>query len=228
MRRFCQYFFLWLGVCILSGCAQRITYTQAMREKITEYEPAANTQLKPYFVRAHVKFPPDNIALLIFKRSRQLQLYAKQNGHWIYIRRFSVLAASGGPGPKLHAGDYQVPEGIYRIVGLNPESRFDLSMHLNYPNSFDRRYAKKDHRSDLGGDIFIHGNKRSIGCIAIGDAAIQQLFPLVYEVGAQNVKVIIAPNDLRTQAPVFGRTHPKWLPILYLNIYDALKPFPSP
>ena len=214
---------------LLVGCAKHISYTQAMRKKIAEFEPIANAQLKPYFQRTHVKFPPNDIALLIFKRSRRIELYAKQNTpHWVYIRTYPVLAASGGLGPKLHSGDRQVPEGVYQIVGLNPVSRFDLSMQLNYPNSFDRYYADVDQRANLGGNIFIHGNKYSVGCIAIGDVAIQQLFPLVYEVGAHHVKVIIAPNDLRTHAAAFGRTRPKWLPILYLNLRDELKSFPSP
>jgi murein L,D-transpeptidase YafK len=66
--------------------------------------------------------------------------------------------ASGGLGPKLGAGDRQGPERIYAIESLNPNSLFHLSMRLNYPNEFDQMRAKQDGRSDLGGDIMIHGS----------------------------------------------------------------------
>ncbi len=68
---------------------------------------------------------------------------------------------------------------------------------LNYPNSADRYYARLDHRHDLGDDIFIHGSDASIGCIPIGNKAIEQLFVLAYLVGERYIKVIIAPDDLR-------------------------------
>jgi len=212
---------------LLASCAprNRLTYTQAMKQAINNYRASANRQLLPYFKRAGVPYPPRQAAFLIFKRSRRFELWARNGGNWRYIRTFRVLAASGGPGPKLHSGDRQVPEGIYHIIGMNPRSRFDLSLHLSYPNAFDRYHARLDHRTNLGGDIFIHGNKRSIGCVAIGNAAIQQIFPLVYDVGDRNVTVIIAPNDLRTQKPARGRVHPVWLPQLYAKIRQALAPF---
>ncbi|WP_235378866.1 hypothetical protein [Candidatus Coxiella mudrowiae] len=69
----------------------------------------------------------------------------RSSGRWHYIRSFSILAfSSGGPGPKLHDRDHQVPEGIYNIVGYNPDSRFDLSLMLNYPNAFDQYHAELD------------------------------------------------------------------------------------
>ncbi|MCH9644601.1 MAG: L,D-transpeptidase family protein [Gammaproteobacteria bacterium] len=215
---------------LLAGCASppQLSWSQAMKIKIHRYGLISERSFLPYFKKAGVQYPPSKLALLVFKRSKQLQIYAKQDGQWHYIRRFRVLAASGGPGPKLHDGDHQVPEGIYRIVELNPESRFDLSMHVSYPNAFDRAHAQEEGRTNLGGNIFIHGNKLSIGCVAIGDAAIQLVFPLVYKVGLGNVTVVIAPNDLRTQRPVYGRVHPKWLSELYLQILKKLQQFPPP
>ncbi len=218
--------FILFFVLAITGCAkQHPSWSQEMRAKIQKYSSYSKKHLEPYFKRAKVPYPPKKLAFLIFKRSRQFQLWAKNSGRWTYIRTFRILAASGGPGPKLHTGDDQVPEGIYQIIGLNPDSRFDLSMHLNYPNAFDRKYAKLDHRTNLGSNIFIHGDKRSVGCVAIGDYAIEQLFPLVYAVGRGNVTVIIAPNNLRVQRPVYGKVRPSWLPILYQKITKALAPF---
>ena len=108
----------------------------------------------------------------------------------------------------------------------NPLSNFDLSMQIDYPNQFDRHWAKIAGRRHLGGDIFIHGGDRSIGCIAIGNNAIQKLYPLVDRVGLEHVDVIIAPNDLRRQKAIITKRDPKWVPQLYAQIGAALKAFP--
>lgn len=220
---------------LLTSCARpknsktySMNWRQAMRYAMQQYRPEAQKMWQPYFARARIPFPPKALTFLIFKESKQFQVYAKNQGVWHYIRTFPVLAASGGPGPKLHVGDHQVPEGEYRIIGMNPKSRFDLSMHLNYPNVFDRQQASLAHRIHLGGNIYIHGRNRSIGCIAIGDAAIQQIFPLVAQIGMHHVNVIIAPDDLRYKPPIYGYHHPKWLKGLYHRIKQALASYPMP
>src|SRR5204863_8498878 len=62
-----------------------------------------------------------------------------------------------------------ISEGIYPIESLNPNSRFHLSLRIGYPNAFDRAQAAKEKRTNLGGDIMIHGNSVSIGCLAMGE-----------------------------------------------------------
>ena len=207
---------------------ENLTWNQAMAVKLSDYSSYSREELAPYFAKADLPYAPHDLAFVIFKRSKRFEIYARENNQqkWRYIKTFLIYAASGGAGPKLHEGDDQVPEGIYHIIGLNPKSRFDLSMHLNYPNNFDHKEARHDHRSELGGNIFIHGDRRSIGCIAIGDRAIQQVFPLVYAVGEHHVTVVIAPNDMRKNLPILNREHVKWLPSLYARLKDELKQFP--
>lgn len=181
----------------------------------------------PAFRYAKVGYPPQKIALLVFKCERELELWAQgKDHHWRFIRHFPVLGASGGPGPKLHQGDFQVPEGVYHISALNPYSHFDVSMKVDYPNAFDRAHARFDHRSHLGGDIFIHGGNLSIGCIALGNTAAEELFALVKLVGREHVTVVIAPNDLRHQHARIGRVRPPWLQVLDQRIASALAVFP--
>lgn len=226
--------FLFMAVflcCLVGGCQSKtaINWNHAMRVKISRFQSHSKRALEPYLKKAGLSYPVDQLAILIIKDRKQLELYGKSAaGHWRFIRTYSILAASGRSGPKLHAGDHQVPEGVYKIVGLNPLSHFDLSMHLNYPNDFDRQHAQQDGRGDLGGDIYIHGDKRSIGCIAIGDKAIEQLFPLVYETGIENVQVIIAPSDFRYKAPRYYHGAPRWLPQLYVKILNTIEQFPEP
>lgn len=203
-------------------------YVADLHKKINRYSHYAVSKFSRYFKEAGVEFPPKKLAILVFKQNRRLEVYAQDNSaSWKFIHTFPVYAASGGPGPKLKSGDNQVPEGIYRIIGLNPDSRYDLSMQLNYPNELDREFALQDHRMHLGGNIFIHGKHKSIGCIAIGDSAIEQLFPLVYYVGTDNVTVIIAPVDMRVSPPIFADAHPRWLRSLYGKIKTALTRFPA-
>jgi hypothetical protein len=191
------------------------------------YGRDARSRLARSFERAHVAYPPKRLALLVFKDERRIAVWAAgRKEPWRYIRDYTVLAASGHAGPKLREGDYQVPEGLYRIALLNPNSSYHLSMQVSYPNESDRAHASADHRTRLGGDIFIHGKNVSIGCIAIGDPAIEELFTLVADAGFQSVKVIIAPNDLRVRRPPLEPSMPSWVPELYRTIAAALADFP--
>ncbi len=219
---------IFLCLPLLASGMTAVDYEADLHTKINRYAQSSLRHFSYYFKRAKVTLPPKELAILIFKQNKRLDLYARENHlmTWQFIRSYRIYAASGGPGPKLKSGDNQVPEGIYRIVGLNPDSHYDLSMQLNYPNNLDREYALQDHRMNLGSNIFIHGKHKSIGCVAIGDSAIEQLFPLVYFVGTDNVKVIIAPDDMRVSAPVYGNSHPRWLTGLYGKIKMALRNFP--
>jgi hypothetical protein len=96
-------------------------------------------------------------------------------------------------------------------------------MKLDYPNAFDRAQATKEGRTDLGGDIFIHGRDVSIGCLAVGDPAIEELFVLAARVGIAKVRVVVAPWDLRRKAPPVARaSQPAWVPELYAELGRAL------
>jgi L,D-transpeptidase-like protein len=207
----------------------RITGVRTVADVVARYGPAARARLAPYFKRAVVSYPPKRIAILAFKRENRVAVWAQSkapNAGWRFIRDYPIRAASGHAGPKLRQGDYQVPEGVYRIELLNPASSYHLSMKVSYPNDFDRRMAGRDRRTDLGGDIFIHGKAVSIGCIALGDPAIEELFTLVAETGYERVKVIIAPNDLRTGGAIVHDEAPPWVGQLYRIVAAALAEFP--
>jgi murein L,D-transpeptidase YafK len=193
---------------------------------VAEFGDRADALLRPAFVQAGLAYPPKSAALLCFKQEKQLELWAKDDAGWAFVSDFEIKAASGKSGPKLEEGDRQVPEGIYRIEGLNPNSSFHVSMKLNYPNEFDVAHAKADGRSTLGGDIFIHGKNASVGCLAMGDEAAEALFVLAHRVGVDNVSVIIAPRDFRHErATVEANPNPTWLPELYADIGRELESF---
>jgi L,D-transpeptidase catalytic domain len=183
------------------------------------YGKNVKAKLGHYFSKAKVSYPPQEVTLIAFKQEKKLELWARDNGEFRFIRDYFIMAASGEVGPKLRQGDRQVPEGIYRITDLNPNSHYHLSMKINYPNEFDLIHAEQEGRTDLGSDIFIHGKDASIGCLAVGDAAIRELFVLTAQVGVSNVKVVIAPHDPKLY-PLLANSEelPEWTSELYTMI----------
>lgn len=170
--------------------------------------------------------PITQLALLVFKSEKRMEVWGQRVGKWEMLRDYPILAASGVAGPKLREGDRQVPEGVYAISAMNPQSRFHRSIKLDYPNAFDKKMALSDGRTRLGGDICIHGKNCSVGCVAIGDAAIEDLYALVESVKPGNVKTIIAPNDIRARIPVRNpNLRLPWINELYANLARELKPF---
>jgi len=207
---------------------QARTYT--LKERLAEISPAAGKRLAAKFESANAAWPPAEAGLIAIKDKKVLDLYTRTaGGPWQLIHRYPVLAASGASGPKLRQGDKQVPEGVYSIALLNPNSRYHVSLRVNYPNAFDRKMAAKDGRKELGGDIMIHGKAVSIGCLAIGDEAAEELFVLAAQIGLPRIKLIIAPQDFRTkEIPEVAEGQPKWVPQLYADVAAAMKEFPAP
>src|SRR6185369_4275425 len=137
---------------------------QAIAERVAQYGPAARARLVPFFAAAGIAYPPERFVLLGFKLERELHLLASGSGRDpTFIRSYPILGASGTLGPKLRQYDGQVPEGVYGIVYLNPNSVAHLSLALGYPNDYDRARAAEDGRDGLGGDIMIHGGSTSTG-----------------------------------------------------------------
>lgn len=214
--------FLWfMLLCSLPA------FSATVESRITTLQAEAIKELKPLFTRKKLRFPPKKFTLIALKQERELQLYTPDNsGKPVYILTWPITGASGGNGPKLREGDMQVPEGIYDITALNPNSICYLSLRVDYPNKFDRQMAAAENRTNLGGDIMIHGGNASVGCIAIGDEEIEKLFVLAYKTGISNIKLIIAPNDPRTKS--LAPTKPEWTKKLYAEITEEIKKYPPP
>lgn len=202
----------------------------SVKTRLAEIAPAASIRLAAKFEAAKAPWPPSEVALIAIKDEKALELHARGSGApWKLIHRFRVLAASGAAGPKLKQGDKQVPEGVYGIESLNPNSAYHVSLRVNYPNHFDRQMAKQDGRKELGGDIMIHGKNLSAGCLAMGDEAVEELFVLAAQMGLPNVKLIIAPTDFRQHGMQAGAPNqPEWLPKLYTEIASAMAEFKQP
>ena len=119
--------------------------------------------LRERFQAKHLPYPPHAILLRAFKKEASLELWATAAEQpYVLVHEYRICTSSGVLGPKRRFGDEQVPEGFYELDWFNPQSNFFLSMHINYPNASNRILG---FRQNLGGDIFLHGNCASIGCI---------------------------------------------------------------
>ncbi len=115
------------------------------------------------------------VFMRIFKEESELELWIEgADGRYVLFRTWPVCAWSGRLGPKLREGDNQAPEGFYRVdaARMNPRSQYHLSFNLGYPNAYDRAHGH------TGSFLMVHGACVSIGCYAMGDAAIEQIYTL--------------------------------------------------
>ncbi|HZO13913.1 MAG TPA: L,D-transpeptidase family protein [Polyangiaceae bacterium] len=131
--------------------------------------------VRDLFERAGVSLPPAQFLLRAYKQERELEVWAASSADepLVHVTTYAICAASGELGPKRREGDQQVPEGFYKIEYLWPDSDFYLAMKVGYPNVSDKILGNP---TAPGGDIMIHGACASIGCLAMSDERIQELW----------------------------------------------------
>ena len=115
------------------------------------------------------------ILIRIFKRQFELELWMKRDGVFHRFAIYPICRWSGGLGPKTTQGDHQAPEGFYTVDAnaLNPNSRWHRSFNLGFPNALDRSLGR------TGSLIMVHGGCASIGCFAMTNAQIDEIWRLV-------------------------------------------------
>ena len=147
------------------------------------------------FKNIDVIYPPDEILIVAFKDEQILEVWVRPKDvkTFTLVTRYRFTSFSGTLGPKRRQGDLQIPEGFYQITDFNPVSNFHLSLKIDYPNASDKILAAGD---NWGGEIYIHGNEVTIGCIPVGDQAIEELYIVCIDAlscGHQNIPVYIFP-----------------------------------
>jgi murein L,D-transpeptidase YafK len=137
--------------------------------------------LKLQLQKSNIKGRLQQMYLRSFKYDSELEVWLKDdiNESFKLFKKIKICALSGNLGPKRMEGDYQVPEGFYTINEFNPKSQFHLSLGINYPNASDDVFSDS---SKPGGNIFVHGNCVTTGCIPIKDENIAELYLLAAEV----------------------------------------------
>ena len=111
----------------------------------------------------------------VFKREFELELWMKRDDTFHRFAVYPICRWSGRLGPKLAEGDAQAPEGFYTVdaKALNPASRWHRSFNLGFPNAYDRSHQR------TGSFLMVHGGCSSIGCYAMTDAVVDEIWRLV-------------------------------------------------
>ena len=199
-----------------------------LASSVTYAHSGLQADTRAAFDEAGVAYPPKSLTFIVFKKERQVQVYAPEaDGDQQYIRTYPVEDVAGHLGPKLRQGDMQVPEGIYAFTDIGPTGQFHRAMHIDYPNAYDKAHGS------TGGGIVFHGHTVSLGCVAVSDASVDDLYALASAVGKNNVKIIIAPEDFRKYFlyrwwDLTPEGTPVWVEDLYDNIEEALGDYPPP
>ncbi|MBL8952584.1 MAG: L,D-transpeptidase family protein [Myxococcaceae bacterium] len=148
--------------------------------------------VKALWSAAGLKAAPAELYLRAFKKERQLEVWAGAKGQaMVLLKTYPFCAASGELGPKRREGDLQVPEGFYEVSQFNPTSTWHLSIKVSYPNASDRVLSDRDRP---GGLIYLHGGCASIGCIAIGDREIEEVYLLATDARVRPIHFDIFPS----------------------------------
>ena len=137
----------------------------------------------------------------------ELQLWKRgADDKFALDRRFDICTWSGDLGPKLKEGDGQSPEGFYFIKpsSLNPNSSYHLSFNLGFPNAYDRAHGR------TGSFLMVHGDCVSIGCYAMTNAGIEEIYADVeaaFAGGQAFIRVHIFPFEMTAENLEAQRGH---------------------
>lgn len=131
-----------------------------------------------------------------YKAEGKLEIWLKNlnQSNFTLFKTYDACEKSGELGPKVVEGDGQTPEGFYRINVFNPMSTYHLSLGVDYPNAVDRARTGKGRKT--GGDIYIHGDCVTIGCVPLTDDKIREVYVLAVEArnsGQANIPINIFP-----------------------------------
>lgn len=114
----------------------------------------------------------------VFKESSELEVWKPdRSGQYRLFKSYAICKWSGELGPKIKEGDYQSPEGFYDVTPamMNPKSSYYLSFNTGFPNKFDRAQGR------TGTNLMIHGDCKSVGCYAMTDDQMQEIYALARE-----------------------------------------------
>lgn len=154
-------------------------------DRVAEARQHVEAELKEHFGKP--------VFLRIIKEDYELELWLQEpDGKWRLFDTYEIAAMSGELGPKTKEGDEQAPEGFYRVLprAMNPRSMYHLSFNIGYPNAYDRSLGR------TGSYIMVHGSDVSIGCFAMTDPIIEEIYTLVNEAfraGVKSVPVQVYP-----------------------------------
>ncbi|MCW3086009.1 MAG: hypothetical protein JWP12_3375 [Bacteroidetes bacterium] len=199
--------FLVLILCAFIGA---FGYAQSFK---TEQQKAARVQaayaekwsgLKSEMEKKGIDAANFELFIRVLKNDKLVEVWlrSKKENQYKLFKTYAICYYSGTLGPKRQQGDGQVPEGFYNVAVFNPYSSYHLSLGVSYPNASDKIIGK----GNLGGDIMIHGNCLSIGCIPITDDCIKEVYIMAVEArnnGQTTIPISIFPGKMDEKGMAF-------------------------
>ena len=180
--------FVIFAINFTSLAKRNIPSSRRSRNAIIRVQP----NLKYEFEEKGLKYGSP-IFIRIFKESMELEVWVKKEDKFTLFKTYEICTyGSGGLGPKTKEGDGQAPEGFYFVTPqrLNPASNFHLSFNIGYPNKYDRIHKR------TGGNIMVHGNCVSIGCFAMTNSGIEEIYAIAdvsFRAGQEFFRIHIFP-----------------------------------
>ena len=165
----------------------------------------------------------DPVFIRIFKETRETEIWLRPRGAAQFrLFRTDPAIFSGRLGPKLAEGDHQAPEGFYHVAesALNPESDCHLSFNLGFPNEFDAALGR------TGSWIMMHGSTGSVGCFAMTDHVIEDIYLIVesaLRAGQGEFLVQVFPFRM-TEERMQAAAGEEWLPF-WENLREGYEVF---
>ena len=162
------------------------------------------------------------IMIRIFKRESALELWMQRDGRFELFATYAICFWSGRLGPKLREGDKQAPEGLYSVglEQLNEKGRHPRSFDIGFPNTFDRAFAR------TGSYIFVHGGCTSVGCFAMTNPVMDEIYALserALREGQDRIEVHTFPFRM-TDANLAAHAESPWR-TFWLNLKEAYDAF---
>lgn len=171
-----------LVLLFLSGCL--VLSQSCAQEPINRPEMAAANQTS--VIEAALETSTQELGSPVFirivktrdgtRKDGYLELFLQNtDGTFEAYKSWPICTYSGDLGPKLKEGDRQSPEGFYFVNSgrMNPNSSYHLSFNLGFPNAFDRVHGR------TGSYLMVHGNCVSIGCYAMTDPVIEEIYTIM-------------------------------------------------
>jgi len=188
-----------LVLLLLAGAAQGSQPAVPTSTRASRAEREASARLRPV-LNAQALSLGAPVCLRVFKEERILELWLKTDaGQFRLLKSYPICAFSGGLGPKLARGDGQSPEGFYAVrpAALNPVSNYHLSFDVGYPNAYDRAKGR------TGSALMVHGSCVSIGCYAMTNPAIEEIWTAMtaaFRHGQREIQVQLFPFRMSVES----------------------------
>lgn len=169
LTRLSKQIMLLIAALALSGCSQflgddrhNVPLTKALVDQLAEIGSS----------------PAEPMVIRVYKQSSELEVWKRTTtGQYALLKSYPICRWSGQLGPKIKEGDYQSPEGFYDVTPalMNPKSKYFLSFNVGFPNKFDQAWGR------TGSFLMIHGDCLSVGCYAMTDEGIKEIYALARE-----------------------------------------------